>query len=174
MTNCGPTKSQNPCGRCLNREFILKSFAANTICMDHFASLVPNHWYWCRSHCCCLASVSCLSSSSLLSVTKTVVTRDYWHVIVILGLSFVVVTLPSHNNGIEMINHNAQLHELKAFLVVVWLSYLQTRRAHQHYHHPPCFQGPRARDCFQCHLLEPPVLQAETRPPERITSHDSH
>ena len=67
-----------------------------------------------------------------------------------------------------------QLPVSKAFLVVVWLSYLQTRPAHQRYHHPPCFQGSRARDCFQCHLLEFPVLQADTRPPERITSHDSH
>ena len=52
MTNCGPTKSQNPCGRCLNKEFILKSFAANTICMDHFASLVPNHKYGCGTNFC--------------------------------------------------------------------------------------------------------------------------
>ena len=88
------------------------------------------------------------------------------------------LTLPSHNNGtkIEMDNdqsYAAQLHVSKAFLVVVWLSYLQTRPAHQRYHHPPCFQGPRARDCFQCHLLESPVLQADTGPSERITSHDS-
>ena len=87
--------------------------------------------------------------------------------------------LPSHNNGakIEMDSdqsYASQLPVSKAFLVVVWLSYLQTRPAHQRYHHPPCFQGSRARDCFQCHLLEYPVLQADTRPPERITSHDSH
>ena len=46
--------------------------------------------------------------------------------------------------------------------------------AHRRYHRPPCLQGPRARDCFPYHLLESPVLQADTRPTERITSHDSH
>ena len=89
------------------------------------------------------------------------------------------LTLPSHNNStkVEMVNgqlYAPQLPVSEAFLVVVWLSYLQTRPAHQRCPRPPCLQGPRARDCFQCHLLESPVLQADTRPPERITSHDSH
>ena len=67
-----------------------------------------------------------------------------------------------------------QLPVSKAFLVVVWLSYLQTRPSHQRSPRPPCLQCPRARDCFQCRLLESPVLQAETQRTERITSHDSH
>ena len=73
-----------------------------------------------------------------------------------------------------MINHMRLNFLSKAFLVVVWLSYLQTRPAHQRYHRPPRLQGPRARDCFQCHLLKFPVLRADTRPPERIALHDSH
>ena len=85
------------------------------------------------------------------------------------------LTLPSHNNGtkIEMNNDQSyapQLPVSKAFLVVVWLSYLQTRPSRQRYPRPPCLRGPRARDCFQCHLLESPVLQAKTRPPDRITN----
>ena len=31
-----------------------------------------------------------------------------------------------------------------------------------------------SRDCFQYNLLKSPVLRAETPPPERIASHDSH
>ena len=55
------------------------------------------------------------------------------------------LTLPSHNNGtkIEMDNDQScapQLPVSKAFLAVVWLSYLQTRPAHQHHHHPPFFR----------------------------------
>ena len=89
------------------------------------------------------------------------------------------LTLPINNNGTkkEMDNDQSyapQLPVSKTFLVVVWLSYLQTRPSHQRYPRPPCLQGPRARDSFQCHLLESLVLQAETRPPERITSHDPH
>ena len=41
-----------------------------------------------------------------------------------------------------------QLPVSKAFLVVVWLTYIQNRPDHQHYHRPPCHQGPRGRDCF--------------------------
>ena len=67
-----------------------------------------------------------------------------------------------------------QLPVSKAFLVVVWLSCLQTRPAHQRYPRPPCSRGPWPRDCVQYHLLKSPVSWAETRPPERIASHDSH
>ena len=60
------TQSQNPLGRCcLNKKSLLNSCAAYTICMDHFASLVPNHWYWCRSQCCCL----CFSELSFLIIS---------------------------------------------------------------------------------------------------------
>ena len=71
------------------------------------------------------------------------------------------LTLPLHDNGtkIEMDNDQSyapQLPVSTAFLVVVWLSYLQTRPSHQRYPRLPCLQGPRARGCFQCHLLESP------------------
>ena len=60
--------------------------------MNHFASLSRIKSMGVALPAIASASVSCLSSSSLLSVEKTVVTRDYWHFIVILGLSSVVVT----------------------------------------------------------------------------------
>ena len=84
---------------------------------------------------------------------------------------------PLHNNGTKIGMGNDQIICASTSYVEGFLRcgpYLQTRPAHQRYHHPPCFQGPRARDCFQCQLLESRVLQAVTRPPERITSHDSH
>ena len=60
------------------------------------------------------------------------------------------LTLSSDNIGIkiEMKNDQSSAPQLpvsKAFLVVVWLSYLQTRPAHQRYHCPPCLQGPRLK-----------------------------
>ena len=51
--HCRRTQSQNPLGPCLNWKFILNSFAAHTVCMDHFASLVPNHEKGCSAHCYC-------------------------------------------------------------------------------------------------------------------------
>ena len=150
--------------------------------MNHFASLVPNHEHWCRAHCYCL----CFSELSFFIISAVCTkNRSYTRLLALhCNPRFVFCgghfsTLPSHNNGTKIDMDNDQSYApqhlvSKAFLVVVWLSYLQTRRAHQRYHHPPCFQSPRARDCFQCHLLDSPVFQADTRPPERITSHDSH
>ena len=128
------------------------------------------------------ASVSCLSSSPLAVCKKK---RSHMKLLTLhcnprlVFCSGHFLMLPLHNDGtkIGMDNDKSyapQLPVSKAFLVVVWLSYLQSRPSHQRCLHPPCLQGPRARDCFQCYLLKSPVLRAETRPPERIASHDSH
>ena len=126
------TQSQNPLGRCLNCKFILNSFAANTFCMDHFASHVPNHEYWCRAHCYCL----CFRELSFLIISavckETVVSLKLLALpcnprLVLCGGHF--LTLPLDNNGtkIEMDidqSYAPQLPVSKAFLVVIWLSYL--------------------------------------------------
>ena len=108
------------------------------------------------------ASVSCLSSSSLLSVKKK--KRNHMRLLalhcnprlVFCGGHFWM--MPLHNNGTKIGMDNdqssvAQLPVSKAFLVVVWLSCLQTRPADQRYPRPPCPRGPWPRDCFQYHLL---------------------
>ena len=166
------TQSQNPLGCCLNWKFIFNSFAAHTVCMNHFASLVPNHEYWCRAHCHCL----CFSELSFLIISAICKKRSHTSLLalhcnprfVFCGGHFLDAAItPAPRSKWIMINHMRLNVLCKAFLV-------QTHPAHQRYHHPPCFQGPRARDCFKSHVLESPVLQADTRPPERITSHDSH
>ena len=102
------------------------------------------------------ASVSCLSSSSLLSVKN----RGHMRLqelhcnpqLVFCDGHFLM--LPLHNYGTKIAmdsgqSYAPQLPLSKAFLVVVWLSYLQTRPAHQRYPRPPCPRGPWPRDCFQ-------------------------
>ena len=150
--------------------------------MDHLASLAPNHEYGCSTHCYCLCSRE-LSFPPHLCYLKKKRSRMKLLALhcnprlVFCGGHF--LTLPSHNNGTKIEMDNDQscaplLPVSKALLVVVWLSYLQTRPAHQRYPSPPCPGGPWPRDCFQYYLLKSPVLRAETQPPERITSHDSH
>ena len=63
--------------------------------------------------------------------------------------------LPLHNNGTKIgmgsvQSCEPQLPASKAFLVVVWLSCLQTRPAHHHYPRPPC---PRSPCLFLCAYL---------------------
>ena len=103
------------------------------------------------------ASSSCLSSSSHDSTCTFIVILDFF-----CGDHF--LTLPLHNNDTKIEMDNDQSYASTScveafFLDVVLLSYLQTRPTHQRY--------PRFQSCFQCHLLESPVLQAEVRPSEK-------
>ena len=81
---------------------------------------------------------------------------------------------PLHNNGTKIgmgseQSYEPQLTVSKAYLLVVWLSYLQTRPAHLRCLRRPCHRGHR---CSQDCLFGSAVLRAETRPPGRIASHD--
>ena len=150
--------------------------------MDHFASLVPNHEYGCSAHCCCLCfrELSFLIISTVCKKNRSRTRLLALHCnpqLVFCDGHFLM--LPLHNNGTQIGMDNDQSYAPQlpvsiAFLVVVWLSCLQTRPAHQRYPRPPCLQGPWPRDCSQHHLLKSPVLRAETRPPERIACHNFH
>ena len=90
-----PTESQDPLGCCLNWKCILNSFATHSACMNQFAFLVPNHENRCGTNCCCFCFCE-LSVVVFAICEKSVVTRDYWHISVILGLSSVVIPCRSH------------------------------------------------------------------------------
>ena len=122
--------------------------------MEHLASLVPNHKYGCGTNCCCF----CICEVSVVIYTvceESAVTRDYWHFVVILGLSSVVIT-------------RCRSHYTMTTPRSEWALTLQ---AHLRRPRRPCRRGHRcSRDC----LLDPRVLQADARPSEKITSHDFH
>ena len=115
--------------------------------MNHFASLVPNHEYGCSAHCNCLCfrELSFLIISAICKKIRSQMKLLALHCnprFVFCGGHFLTL----HNNGtkIEMDyeqSYAPQLLVSKAFLVVVWLSYLQTRPSHQRYPRPPCLQG---------------------------------
>ena len=65
MITSAKPNPKNPLGWCLNWKFVFNSFAAHTVCMNHFASLVPNHEYGCGAHCYCL----CFSKLSSLIIS---------------------------------------------------------------------------------------------------------
>ena len=79
------TKSKDPIGRCFNWEFTLNSFARQSVCMNNVASRVPNHEYGCGANCYCF----CICE---LSVVVFAVLKKNWHFVVILGLSFVMIS----------------------------------------------------------------------------------
>ena len=147
--------------------------------MNRVASLVSNHEYGCSAHCSCL----CFRELSFL-IISAICKKNRGHIkllalhcnprLVFCGDHF--LTLPLHNNGTKIgmdsdQSYAPQLPVSKAFLVVVWLSHLQTRPTHQRYPRRPCH---RVHKCSQDCLFGSPVLRAETRPPEKIASHDSH
>ena len=151
------TESQDPLGRCLNGKFIFNSFATYSVCMNHFASLVPNHEYGCGTNCHRLCF--CELSVVVFAVCE----------------KSVVLPQPLHNNSTKIgmgsdQSYEPQHHLSRASLVVVWLSYLQTPPA------PPqliCIVLV-VRVVEATDVLDPAVLRAEARPPERVASHDFH
>ena len=102
------------------------------------------------------ASVNCLSSSSLLS-EKTVVTRNYWHCIVVLILSPVVTSQCSHYTTTTPGSEWVMINQMSLnFLCrrIPWLwSGSQTSRLAQHIcidcPRRPCHRGHKcSRDCL--------------------------
>ena len=99
------------------------------------------------------ASVSCLSSSSLVSEKKKRSHRKLLALHCSPQLVFCgghLLMQPLHNNGTKIgmgddLSYEPQLPVSKASLVVVWLSYLQTRPTQLQCPRRPCHRGPGSK-----------------------------
>ena len=145
--------------------------------MDHFCFFSRSTVMGVAPTAVASATLSCLSSS-LLSVKI----RGHTRLLALRcnpRLAFCgdhPLPQPLHKNGTKIgmgsdRSCEPQLHLSMASLVVVWLSHLQTPPSYLRCPPRPCRRG---HGCSQDCLLDPPVLRAGAKPPERVASHDFH